>query len=283
MNRTPADPQTLAPYYEAIWQDFLESGNLEAEIEQHRVNRRRFHRLIGACLHRVPSPSPQILEIGSGTAIDSYIVAEDYRVSVTGVDLSVTSIEVARRIGRYFSRPLTLMQGDAERLPFPDATFDVVYSQGVLEHFQNPWPMLHEQLRVLKPEGFLVINVPQRHTGYTAYKHEQMQAGTWPWGWETEYSYRDLRRLGRRLDLAPVAVTGYDYWPTRRGWAFWRQLHVKVQSRNPWRANVLCRRAEQLYERTWVEVERRWGHYFLINITVAFQRAEYARRLRWKG
>lgn len=213
-----------------------------------------------------------MLEIGSGTAIDSYILAEQTSARIVGVDISLPSVRVAARCSQYFARAIALVAGDATALPFSDAGFDIVFSQGVVEHFPDPEAMLLEQLRVLRLDGVLVINVPQRRTGYTRFKHRQVAAGTWPWGWETEYSPGELRRLGRRYGLRPIAVVGYDQWGARRGTLYWRHAHTRMQQRNPWHDRRPFRALEAGYERSWNFLEEKLGHYFLINVTMAFVR-----------
>ena len=47
-----------------------------------------------------------------------------------------------------------------ERLPFSDATFDAAYCSHVLEHVRMPGPVIREVYRVLKPGGFLYVEVP---------------------------------------------------------------------------------------------------------------------------
>jgi ubiquinone/menaquinone biosynthesis C-methylase UbiE len=267
-----SERQDLRPYYDAIWDEYLAGRDLEKEISMHRVERARFHRLIEDCIGRVGRDPSRVLEIGSGTAIDSYIVAETSTASITGIDISIPSLQVAALCGRFFARPIDLLASDAEHLPFGDATFDVVFSQGVVEHFPDPTAMVREQARVLKPDGVLVINVPQKRTGYTRFKHREMAKGTWPWGWETEYSPGELRRLGKQHGFMPIAVIGYDHWGSRRGTLYWRHAHTRLQQRNPWRDKRPFRAAERLYDRVWGALEERWGQYFLINITMAFIR-----------
>jgi ubiquinone/menaquinone biosynthesis C-methylase UbiE len=54
---------------------------------------------------------------------------------------------------------LTYVQGTAERMPFPDASFDKVISISCLEHFADPFKGLQEMARVLKPGGRIAISV----------------------------------------------------------------------------------------------------------------------------
>ncbi len=54
---------------------------------------------------------------------------------------------------------------DAQAFPFPDASFDFVFSKSVVEHLHRPEAMIAECLRVLKPGGTAVIMTPSwRHT-----------------------------------------------------------------------------------------------------------------------
>lgn len=269
-----SERQDLRPYYDAIWDEYLAGRDLEKEITMHRVERARFHRLIEDCIERVGRHPSRLLEIGSGTAIDSYILAENSNAQITGIDISIPSLQVAARCGQYFPRPIHLAAGDAERLPFDDATFDVVFSQGVVEHFRHPSAMVREQARVLKPDGVLVINVPQKRTGYTRFKHKEMEKGTWPWGWETEYTPGQLRRLGKQHGFKPIAIIGYDHWGSRRGTLYWRHAHERLQSRYLWANRGVFRALAGLYDQAWGQAENRLGQYFLINLTMAFVRAE---------
>jgi SAM-dependent methyltransferase len=262
----------LLPYYDAIWEDWLQGHDLELEVAHHRRERPPFYRLMEDCIARVNREPAYLLEIGCGTAIDSYILAERSTARIVGIDLSIPSVKVASRCGASFSRPIYLAAADATCLPFADATFDIVFSQGVVEHFRDPSAMLEEQLRVMRPDGILVINVPQKWTGYTRFKHRQIAAGTWPWGWETEYSPRELRELGRRHGLKPIAMIGYDHWGSRRGTAYWRHAHTRLQQRNPLRERLPFRMLEAAYERAWVALEEKLGAYFLIHVTMAFVR-----------
>ncbi len=50
--------------------------------------------------------------------------------------------------------------GDLERMPFKANTFDFIYSGGVLEHFHNPTKALREYFRVTKPNGVIIVSVP---------------------------------------------------------------------------------------------------------------------------
>lgn len=58
------------------------------------------------------------------------------------------------------SSSATAVVGDAQSLPFSDASFDTVFCSQVLEHVPEPWLALNEFRRVLKPGGALILSVP---------------------------------------------------------------------------------------------------------------------------
>jgi ubiquinone/menaquinone biosynthesis C-methylase UbiE len=53
-----------------------------------------------------------------------------------------------------------VLRGDARRLSFADASFDLVLSNSTLEHIPNFWLACEEMKRVLKPGGVMVVSVP---------------------------------------------------------------------------------------------------------------------------
>ena len=94
----------------------------------------------------------RVLEIGVGMGAD-YLEWLKAGARATGVDLSSASIERARRRCKLAGYDPDLREGDAEQLPFPERSFDVVYSYGVMHHSPNTPQCVKEAWRVLKPGG----------------------------------------------------------------------------------------------------------------------------------
>ncbi len=97
----------------------------------------------------------RVLDVGCGSGFSSrlWLEACDWRVgsAYVGVDISA-AVDVARdRIGRLDH--VALVQADALRLPFPDASFDVVFSEGVLHHTPSTQAAIAAAARTLKPGG----------------------------------------------------------------------------------------------------------------------------------
>lgn len=96
----------------------------------------------------------RILEVGAGDvngSIRPLFAGYDY----TGCDAAA-------------GKGVDVVQADPHKLPFEDASFDVVLSASCLEHCRRPWELVLEMDRVLKPKGGLVITVPWR-IGYHPY------------------------------------------------------------------------------------------------------------------
>jgi|SRR5580698_5577031 ubiquinone/menaquinone biosynthesis C-methylase UbiE len=94
----------------------------------------------------------KVLEIGVGMGAD-FLEWLKAGAHATGVDLSRTSIERARLRCKLAGYNADLQVADAEKLPFPSNSFDVVYSYGVMHHSPDTSRCIGEAWRVLKPGG----------------------------------------------------------------------------------------------------------------------------------
>jgi len=104
------------------------------------------------------SSGKRVLEIGVGMGAD-YLEWLKAGAQASGVDLSRASVERAEQRARDAGYEPDLRVSDAENLPFPDGTFDIVYSYGVMHHSPNTAQCIREAHRVLKPGGQLRIMV----------------------------------------------------------------------------------------------------------------------------
>lgn len=100
----------------------------------------------------------QVLEVGGGLGTDLAQFALN-GAHVTDVDLSAGHLALAQQNFRLRGLPGQFIHQDAERLPFEDNRFDVVYSNGVIHHTPNTKLMVEEIFRVLKPGGKAIVMV----------------------------------------------------------------------------------------------------------------------------
>ena len=99
----------------------------------------------------------RFLEVGCGTGNRSMLAAKHFGVGeFVGLDQSTASLEIARQVAReeHFER-FTPVEGDLFNIPYPDGSFDVVVSWGVLHHTADPFRGFEELVRACRPGGFL--------------------------------------------------------------------------------------------------------------------------------
>jgi SAM-dependent methyltransferase len=102
-------------------------------------------------------PGKNALELGCGTGVFLEKVAPSGS-RIRGIDLSIDLLLKAKdRVATL--RNVCLDRGNAEELPYPDATFDTVYGSSILHHLDLD-VALREAFRVLKPGGWLVFAEP---------------------------------------------------------------------------------------------------------------------------
>jgi SAM-dependent methyltransferase len=107
-------------------------------------------------------PSYDVLEIGVGYGTHAGLIAPRAR-SYTGIDLTQPAVDATRaRISQLHLTNARVVQMDAEEMSFPDASFDYVWSWGVIHHSADPRRILEQMHRVLRPGGRANVMVYHR-------------------------------------------------------------------------------------------------------------------------
>jgi arsenite methyltransferase len=105
-------------------------------------------------------PGEDVLDLGSGAGTDSLVAAQMVGAdgTVTGVDMTPEMIAKARASAEaHGAGNVRFVESEAERLPFPDGSFDVVISNGVIDLIPDKDAVFAELFRVLRPGGRLQI------------------------------------------------------------------------------------------------------------------------------
>ena len=116
-----------------------------------------------------------ILDIATGTGDLAFALSKLPATKITGIDLSVEMLNVARKKAKIRKSEIEWMEGDSENLPYENEQFDFVTVAFGVRNFENLEKGLAEILRVLKPNGVFVIletSVPDKtpyKQGYTFY------------------------------------------------------------------------------------------------------------------
>lgn len=141
-------------------------------------------------------PGMKVLEIGAGDSPWPTLLAERFPdVSITGLDYSPVGIQRLRERARKRGVAVEVVEADLFRIPEPmRETYDLVFSLGVVEHFQDLAEVLRAVGGFVKPGGIVLSIIPNMN---------------WTLGFLTKHLNRDVYRLHNCLDL-PRFVTGHE-------------------------------------------------------------------------
>ena len=134
--------------------DSLDEAQAYDAMDHRQVNAQFAAELLAA----VGGPVGDVLDLGTGTAQIPVVVCQQAPACrVMAMDSSIPMLEIARyniEVGGVRDR-VQLAHGDARRLPYADAMFDVVMSNSIVHHLDDPAPVFREAVRVTKPGGRL--------------------------------------------------------------------------------------------------------------------------------
>ncbi len=156
----------------------------------------------------------RVLDVGCGSGYGTAELAEEAHW-VVGVDDDRSILRTVRQ--RYRAANLSWVVASAERLPFQDASLDVVCCFQVLEHLPAPERFLAETRRVLRPGGLLVLTTPNRAAIFSGLNPHHVR----------EYDAGELRELVTPF-FAEVEILGVV--PSERVRAY-RQANRKLVQR----------------------------------------------------
>ena len=103
-------------------------------------------------------PGAAVLDVAPGPGYLAIEMARPGRVRVTGVDISRSFVDIAAEQALRSGVQVDFRQGDAARLPFDAASFDLVVCQAAFKNFTHPLAALDEMHRVLRGGGVAVIH-----------------------------------------------------------------------------------------------------------------------------
>lgn len=208
------------------------------------------------------------LEVGSGRGIDSLRMAQKgaraYLVDFTRQALQITTTIGSRQLETH---PI---QADGESLPFKDESFDLVFSQGVMEHPGDNIRMLQEQARVTRRGGYVLVDVPNKYSLQTPIREIQLMLGRWPYGEEHPHSPSSLKHMMKQVGLIPVKLFGRGLIPIiylpadswiRKSAVYNRNIQQNGRLDEPHQPGLFTR---------YIEVTV--GHWFLNNIGIIAQK-----------
>jgi len=103
------------------------------------------------------SPGPEVLEVAPGPGYFAIELAKLGGFRVTGVDISKTFVQIARKNAAKAGVSVEFQNGNAAAVPFPADRFDFILCRAAFKNFAEPVRALSEMYRVLRPAGEALI------------------------------------------------------------------------------------------------------------------------------
>ncbi len=133
------------------------------------------------------------LEAGSGDGEVTIFMAKNENDSV-GLEIADCFIKIAtRKIDKIDFENIKFVKGDVRHMPFKDNTFDIIFSGGVVEHFEETYEALSEHVKILKNGGQILIGVPCKQGLHYPLKLVMQFLGIWNIGFEKSFAKKEFR------------------------------------------------------------------------------------------
>ncbi len=141
----------------------MEGGIARWYAKTTRKDYAEFEKLAARLAEHLPAGA-SVLEVAPGPGYLSIELAKFGRYSVTGLDISETFVEIARKNAAEAGVQVDFRHGNASAMPFADDSFDLIVCRAAFKNFSEPVKALAEMRRVLKPCGRAIIIDLRRDT-----------------------------------------------------------------------------------------------------------------------
>lgn len=136
--------------------------------------------------------SKELLDVGCGEG-GYFHMYDDHKIRYKGIDIDSSVLKTEKQV----------KLASAEKIPFPNNTFDIVVCMDVIEHVENDRAAISEIHRVLKTKGKLLLSVPNARYPIT---YDPLNAllrsfgrhiniGVWAWGHKRLYRRDEIKKL----------------------------------------------------------------------------------------
>jgi ubiquinone/menaquinone biosynthesis C-methylase UbiE len=148
-------------------------------------------RKVAGRLGALPPDGGDVLEVAPGPGFLAIEMARSGKLHVTGLDISKTFVELARKNAAQAGVRVDFRAGNASEMPFAENSFDLLVCRAAFKNFSEPQKALREMRRVLRPGGTGVIIDLRRDTPMTEIQRYIDHMGLNAWNrWVTTLTFR---------------------------------------------------------------------------------------------
>jgi ubiquinone/menaquinone biosynthesis C-methylase UbiE len=170
----------------------------------------------------------KVLEIAPGPGYFSIELAKLGNYEISGLDISKSFVEIARRNAAEAGLKIEFREGNASEMPFQDNTFDFTFCQAAFKNFSEPVKAIAEMYRVLRPGGISVISDLRRDASPAEIEREVQGMGLgrvnefmvrWTFHHmllKNAYSVDEIRSMAARTPFGQCRIevngVGFEVW-----------------------------------------------------------------------
>jgi SAM-dependent methyltransferase len=158
---------------------------------------------------------PKVLDAGAGTGRFTFSLREAGHTA-TALDISLDMLRQGRKQGAELGRAFPCLQGEIERLPFSDGTFDGVVSMTVLRHFPNWMELLDEYVRVIRDGGRIIFDMAsgeqQEFGDSVGLSRPHLKDGFQPLEFDAGVTFGEMQTYASSRGLGIAAYQPHDFF-----------------------------------------------------------------------
>ena len=195
------------------WSIYWNSYSSDVSLER-VINKDRYYRLLKRLISLPTKYKIRIAEIGCGSGMRSLALAKEFKINknieITLLDASRSSIALAKKIAKQNKVKAHFVIADALKIPFKSNYFDIVWNEGVNEHFSGTerQQIFNEMVRICKKGGQVVVIVPNAFNPFYRFAKAGLTLmGRWIYGFEDPFTFMELKR---RLEKAGIRTTVFS-------------------------------------------------------------------------
>ena len=190
------------------------------------------HKLMAKQLVEKIPANGKVLEIAPGPGYFCIELAKLGDYQITGLDISKSLVEIARRNSAEAGLKIDFREGNASAMPFEENTFDFTFCQAAFKNFSEPVKAIAEMYRVLRPGGLSVISDLRRDASAAEIEREINGMGIGPlnkflvrWTFKnmllkSAYSVDEMRAMVAQTPFGQGKITvdglGFQVWLEKR-------------------------------------------------------------------
>jgi 2-polyprenyl-3-methyl-5-hydroxy-6-metoxy-1,4-benzoquinol methylase len=140
-------------FWDNAWADSIKYQGVEGYLAINKRLDLLFKRFL-------PKGKKRILEIGCSKAKKLIYFAKEFGYDIYGIDYSKKGVEIAIENLRIAGLKGTIVCEDVFKTSLEENSFDIVYSMGLIEHFEDPKKIIDAHIKLVKKGGMLIITMP---------------------------------------------------------------------------------------------------------------------------